>query len=63
MTAGDTFSDVADAELREQCLGFVEQLRSGKPASVINMVMRSRGVTDALVARINKAAGGDGGGE
>lgn len=55
---GDDFSDVTDTELRELCLGFVEQLRSGKPAGVIAMVMRSRGVTDAMVARVQKAAGG-----
>jgi len=55
------FSDVADAELREQCLGFLEQIRSGKPASVINMVMKSRNVPQNLIDRVNKAAGTSGG--
>lgn len=36
--SADTFADVADESLREQCLGFVDQIKSGKPASVINMV-------------------------
>jgi hypothetical protein len=35
------FDDVADATLREQLCGFVDQIKSGKPAKVINMVMKS----------------------
>ncbi len=58
---GDTFADVADEGLREQCLGFVDQIRSGKPQSVIMMVAKSRGVSETLLARITKAAGGGGG--
>lgn len=57
LAAGD-FSDVSDSLVRENCLGFVEQIRAGKPASVMKMVMKSRGLSDALIERVIKAAGG-----
>lgn len=62
ISGADLFSDLKDAEQRELAIGFVDQLKSGKPAGVINMVMRSRNVGDALIARINKAAGTSAGG-
>src|SRR4051794_2992144 len=60
--SGDTFSDVSNPEQRELCLGFVEQIKSGKPIGVLNMVMKSRGITQSLIDRVGKAAGGGGGG-
>jgi hypothetical protein len=38
----ESFSDVSDADSREMLLGFVDQLRMGKPAAVILTVMKSR---------------------
>lgn len=58
---GDDFSNLGNQELREQCLGFVDQLKSGKPVGVMNMVMKSRGIQPDLIARINKAAGSSAG--
>lgn len=53
----DDFSDLP-TDLRELCIGFVDQIKSGKPVTVLKMVMKSRGLTEAQVTRVVKAAGG-----
>ena len=54
----DDFSDVKDALTRELLVGFVDQLRLGKPSSVISVVMKSRIPNQPqLWHRVLKAAG------
>jgi CCR4-NOT transcriptional regulation complex NOT5 subunit len=56
--SGDSFSDISDDSQREMLLGFVDQIKSGKPVGVITMVMKSRiPGNENLHARVLKAAG------